>query len=104
MVSCATNAAYGVCWSMFFYQHCGLQQASCADVPLRLPVITAGGPSIVFGPNCAVGFRWNCADNFGAVSEGAILADQCLDGLCESLRRAGLTMHEVTPAALSTET
>ena len=36
-------------------------------------------------------FAGNYADNFGAVSKGATLTDQCLDGLCESFRRAGLS-------------
>ena len=92
------------CWSMFFCQHVGLQQANCADLPLTLAVITAGGPPIATGPNHFVGFRWNHAGNFGAVSEGATLTDRCLDGLCDSFRRAGLPVHEVTPAALAAET
>ena len=84
-VSCATHAAR-------------------ADPPLSLPVITDGGPPIVVGPNRSVGFRWNCTDNFGAVSKGAILNDQYFDRLCESFRRSGLPVHEITPAALSAET
>ena len=47
---------------------------------------------------------WNYADNYGAVSKGATLADQCLNELRESFRRSGLTVHEVSPAALSSET
>ena len=90
--------------SMFFCQHVGLQQASCADLPLSLPVITDGGPPIVNGPNHSVCFRWNCEDTFGAVSKGATLTDQCLDGPRESFRRAGLAVHTITPAALSAET
>ena len=42
---------------------------------LRLPAITD------LGPNHSVGFRWNHADNYVAVSEGATLTDGCLDGL-----------------------
>ena len=94
----------GFSQSMFFCQHVGLQQASCADLPLSLPVITDGGPPIVNGPNHSVCFRWNCADTFGAVSKGATLTDQCLDGPRESFRRAGLAVHTITPAALSAET
>ena len=66
----------GFSWSMFFGQHVGLQQASCADLPLRLPVITDGGLPIVVGADLSVVFRWNDADNFGAVSKGATLTDQ----------------------------
>ena len=54
--------------------------------------------------NHCVGSYWNHADNVGAVSQGATLSDQCLDGLCDSFRRAGLSVHEVTPAALCAET
>ena len=59
---------------------------------------------MVVGTNHAVGFRWNYADNFGAVSKGATLTDWYLDGLCDSFRRAGLPLHEVTLAALIAET
>ena len=88
---------------MFFCQLVGFQQANCADLPLCLPVITDGGPPIL-GVNHFVGFRWSCADNFGAISKGTILTDRCLDGLNDSFHRASLPVHEVTPAALSTET
>ena len=104
VVSCATHVAHQFSWSMFFCQHVGLQQANCADLPLCLPVITDGGPPIVSKPNHSVRFLWNYADSFGAVSESATLTDQYLDGPCESFRREGLSVHEVTPAALSAET
>ena len=83
-------------WSMLFCQHVGFQQPRCVGLPLSLAVITDGGPPIVIGPNHFVGFRWNHADNFGAVGEGATLTDECLDGLCESFRPAGLSVHEIT--------
>ena len=51
----------------------------------------------------SLGFRWNQAENFGAVSTGATLTDRCFHGLCYSFRRAGLPVHEVTPAALSSK-
>ena len=89
---------------MFFCQQVSLQQARCADPPLTLPVITDGGPPIVTGTDHFVDFRCNYADYFGAVTNCAILTDQCLDGLCESFRRAGLPVHEITLAALSAET
>ena len=41
---------------------------------------------------------------FGAVSKGATLTDRCLDGQCDSFRRAGLPVHEVTTDAVSAET
>ena len=90
----------GACSSVSMSGH----QANCADLPLSLPDITDGRPPNVVGPNHSVGIRWNCADNFGAVSKGATLTDQCLDGLCDSFRRAGLSVLEVAPAALSAET
>ena len=80
-----------------------LQQTSCANLPLNLPVIT-DVPPVVIGPNHSVGFRWNYANSFGAVSKGAILTDRCLDGSCDSFRRAGHTVHEITAAAFSAET
>ena len=67
-------------WSMFFCQLVGLYEANCADLPVSLPVITGGGPPIVIGTNHSAGFRWNYADNFGAVTEGDTLTDRCLDG------------------------
>ena len=86
-------------WSMFFCKLVGLYEANCADLTVSLPVITGGGPPIVIGANHSAGFRWNNADNFGAVSEGDTLTDRCFDGLCDSFRRAGLPVHEVTSAA-----
>ena len=91
-------------WSMLFCQHVSLQQASCANLPLSLPVITGGGPPIFVGLSHSVGCRNNYADNFEAVSKGAILIDQCFDGLCASFRRSCLTVHEQTPAAFSAGT
>ena len=49
-------------------------------------------------------FAGTTLTTFGAISKGAALTDRCLDGLCDSLRRAGRPVHEVTPAALSAET
>ena len=37
------------------------------------------------------------------LSVKASLTGRCLDGLCDSFRRAGLAVHEVIPAALSAE-
>ena len=67
--------------SPLFCHHVGFQQANCADLQLGLPVVTDCGPPAVLGPIHSVCFRWNCADNFGAVSEGATLTDRCLDRL-----------------------
>ena len=51
-------------------------------------------PSLL-GDNHSVDFRWNYADNFGAVSKSATLTDWCLDWLCGSFRRASLPVHEI---------
>ena len=89
---------------MFFCQRVGLQQAICANLPLSLTVITEGGPPIVVGPKRSAGFRWNHADNFGAVCKGATSTDRYLDGLRDSFRPAGLSVHEITPTAFSAKT
>ena len=92
-VSCATHVAHGV-----LMQHVLL--------PACLPPASelCGSPPIVVGPNHSVCFRWNYADKIDAVSNGATVTDRCFYGLCGSFRRAGLPVHEVTPAALSAET
>ena len=63
VVSCASDAANGFSLRLFFHQHVGLYEANCADLPLRLPVITSGPPTVV-GANPAV--------------RGATLTDRCL--------------------------
>ena len=65
--------------------------------PSEFTVIIDGGSPVVVLTNRSVGFRRNHGENFGAVSKCATLADRYLEGLCDSFRRAGLPVHEVTP-------
>ena len=81
VVSCATHVAHD-----FFLEHVLLPP--CRPSSSELCGSACEFHSVV-GPNHSVGFRLSHADNFGAFSKCATLTDGCLDGLCDSSRRAG---------------
>ena len=88
VVSCATLVAHWVFLKHVLFPAC------------RPP---AGG--LCGSPVGFTSHHWSwTAHRCWADSRGATLTDRCLDGLCNSFRRAGLPVHEITLAALLAET
>ena len=107
IVSCATDLPiHGFSWSMFFCQHVGLQQASCADLPLSLPVITRWWTASSFLCRTTLWvFAGTTPTAFGAASkEGDHDWIGALTGYVIRSAPQGLAVHGVTLAALSAET